>query len=447
MVWIKTVSGQSNKAPLGALFTANAVSIIGNFMTLVALPWFVLEITGSAAKTGLMALAVTLPQLLAGFFANTFVDRLGYRRASILADLSAGGTIMLVPFLYHTMGMAFWPLVALVFAGNLLNAPGTTARQSLLPDLIALSGVPRARANAWYQSLFNLSQLAGPLFAGIAIPIVGASNVLWLDASSFVFSALAVTLFVPTIGARASNDAGSYLAQMREGLRFLRQDRLLFGMTSATAAFSFIGPAWFTILLPLFARHAYGSPLALGALRGGWGAGALAGSLLYAAIGERLPRRATYIGAYALSIPPFLLLFAVPPLTIGVGTMVVTAAILSPAMPLRLTIQQERTPTALRSRVFGTSNAALFFAAPLGSVAFGLAAESCGVLAAMAGLVLIWGTVVLSIWAHPVFRLMETGEAPPRARRLSPASSPSRCGATARFGIRGRSARGEVVHP
>jgi predicted MFS family arabinose efflux permease len=270
-----------------------------------------------------------------------------------------------------------------------------------------------------------MSQLTGPLLAGIAIPLVGASNVLLLDASSFLFSALVVTCFIPTIGTKATDETASYLAQISEGFHFLWQDRLQFGMMATSAALSFIGPAWFTVLLPLFARHAYGSPLALGVLRGGWGAGALIGSLLYAAVGERLPRRATWIGVYALSIPPFLLLFAVPPLALGVGTMVVSAAILGPAIPLRLTIQQERTPATLRSRVFGTSNAIAFLAAPLGSLVFGMLAERYGVLAAMGGLVLIWITVVLCIALHPVFRTMDAGEAPERARQASPASVPA----------------------
>jgi hypothetical protein len=266
----------------------------------------------------------------------------------------------------------------------------------------------------------------GPLLAGIAIPILGASNVLWLDASSFLFSALVVACFVPAIGTKAARDTTSYLAQLAEGIRFLWRDRLQFGMMAATAAFSFIAPAWFNVVLPLYARHAYESPLALGMLRGGWGAGALIGSLLYAAVGERLPRRATYIGVYALSIPPFLLLFTVPPLAIGVGAMVVSAAIVGPAMPLRLTIQQERTPAALRSRVFGTSNATLFLAAPLGSAIFGVAAERHGVLVTMGSMVLIWFTVVVCIALHPVFRTMNAVDVPPRRTRPIRLLEPSR---------------------
>jgi hypothetical protein len=67
------------------------------------------------------------------------VDRLGYHRASIVADVAAGSMVALVPLLYHSHLLAFWPLVLLVFGGNLLDTPGTTARQSMLPDLMSLA--------------------------------------------------------------------------------------------------------------------------------------------------------------------------------------------------------------------------------------------------------------------------------------------------------------------
>jgi hypothetical protein len=53
--------GKVNRIPLAALYTANAVLVVGTFMTLVTVPWFVLETTGNATKTGMTAVAVTLP--------------------------------------------------------------------------------------------------------------------------------------------------------------------------------------------------------------------------------------------------------------------------------------------------------------------------------------------------------------------------------------------------
>ncbi len=279
-------------------------ALVGNVMTLIALPWFVLETTGSVGRTGLVAVAVTLPQVLVGFFAGALVDRLGDSRASVLADLTAGAGVALVPLLHHAHRLSFGPLVALVFLGNLLNTPGNTARQALLPDLIDRAAAPRDRANGWYQAIVNAATLAGPLLAGLAIPLVGTGNVLLLDAASFATSALAVGYCIPAGRAGAAAARAPYLRQLREGVRFIRQDRLLAGMIGTAAVVGLVGPVFFTVILPLFARGAYGSPLALGLLRGGRGAGALAGTVLYGLRAARLPRRAAYALAYAVGSAP-----------------------------------------------------------------------------------------------------------------------------------------------
>ncbi|MGN6562737.1 MAG: MFS transporter [Thermomicrobiales bacterium] len=395
------------RLPLLALLAANGVSIIGNFMTLVALPWFVLETTGSVAKTGITAVAVTLPQVLAGFFAGSLVDRLGYRRASVLADLTAGASVALVPLLYHSQRLAFGQLVALVFLGNLLNTPGTTARQSMLPDLITRAAVPPARANAWYQSIFNATALIGPLLAGLAIPVVGASNVLFLDAATFAVSALTVGCCIPAGLAGAITSRVPYLRQLREGVRFISQDRLLFNLIWTSTAVGFIGPAFFNVILPLYAKEEYGTPLALGLLRGGWGAGSLAGAVLYGFLATRLPRRVTYALSYTVGLAPFTLVLFAPPVLAGALALLLAGVSLAPGPPLRQTILQERTPEVLRSRVFGTSNAVNFLAAPLGTVLFSAVAQGHGAIVAMALMWLVWIGLAAAICFNPVFRQMD----------------------------------------
>jgi hypothetical protein len=94
--------------PLVALYTANAISLSGNVLTLIAVPWFVLQTTGSPAQTGVTAAVELVATILAAFFGGALVDRLSYRRASVLADLASGATIAAIPALYATIGLAFW---------------------------------------------------------------------------------------------------------------------------------------------------------------------------------------------------------------------------------------------------------------------------------------------------------------------------------------------------
>ena len=86
-----------NRTPLFALFTANAISMVGNVLTMIAIPWFVLQTTGSATQTGITGFFSLLPVVIAGLFGGALVDRLGYKRTSIAADLASGLTTALIP--------------------------------------------------------------------------------------------------------------------------------------------------------------------------------------------------------------------------------------------------------------------------------------------------------------------------------------------------------------
>ena len=139
---------RARRVPFYALVWADAISMTGNALAQLAVPWFVLETTGSAARTGLTAFCGLLPLILATFFGGAVVDRLGHKRASVVADIASMVAVALIPLL-HALGLlSFGLLLALVFLGALLDAPGTTARAALLPDLAELARLRLERANA-----------------------------------------------------------------------------------------------------------------------------------------------------------------------------------------------------------------------------------------------------------------------------------------------------------
>ena len=133
-----------NRVPLYALFATTLISATGDAMAAIAVPWFVLQTTGSAAQTGIAAFFSISPIVLAMFFGGTVVDRTGYKRVSVFADLASGVTTMLIPLLASTLGLPFWQLLALLFLGNLMDAPGRSARNSMIPELAACGHRPSA---------------------------------------------------------------------------------------------------------------------------------------------------------------------------------------------------------------------------------------------------------------------------------------------------------------
>jgi MFS family permease len=245
----------TDRRPVTAVLVANAVSLTGDALAAVAIPWFVLETTGSAARAGLSGGVAVLPAFLAGIFGGTVVDRLGPKRASVVADVVSGVAILMIPLLYATVGLAFWHLLVLVLLGGALDVPGITARRAMLPELTRLSGMRLERVNSLLEGNQQLAFLLGPPLAGVAIGLVGAERVLWADAASFALSAGVVARLVPghLYPRRAREPGVSYRDELRAGLSFLWNDRLLRAASLSLSVSNATGGAFFSVIYIVYA--------------------------------------------------------------------------------------------------------------------------------------------------------------------------------------------------
>jgi MFS family permease len=418
----------ATRLPLLALIAANAVSQIGSMLTTVALPWFVLQTTGSPAKTGLTGFFVALPHFVAGIAGGSVVDRMGFKRASVVADVVSGFGIVAIPLLYATVGLAFWQLLVLVLLGALLEVPGLTARRSLLPELAALAGQPLERANAAYEGNQYLSLLLGPPLAGLLVARFGAANVLWLDAASFALSALVVAVAIPGAAVRVTRrQAGRFRDDLLTGWRFLRDDRLLRALAISVAVTNFLGSPFVAVILPVYAARAYGDATDLGFLIAAFGAGALVGAVVFAAIGHRLPRRATWIVAYCLVPLEFWVLAIDPSLTTAAAVLFVVGVTGGPLNPLLVTVRHERIPAELRGRVFSTFSAISSVAIPLGMVLQGSLIEWIGLHGTIVVLAVSYQLIGLGMLFVPAFRAMDR---PPSHGATDVATPPSMAGSS-----------------
>ena len=404
------ISEPRRRIPILALLAANAVSETGNVLAFVAIPWFVLQTTGSAVRTGLTGAAFLLAAVMAGIFGGPVVDRIGFKRTSIVADLAGAVTVALVPLLYHTVGLRFWQLLVLVFLGGFLDAPGHTARQSLVPDLAGRAGMGIERANSAFQGIQFASLLLGPPLAGLLITLFAPGNVLWIDAATFVVSAALVATLVPAAAPRSDTGArraGRYLAELAEGLAFIRRDRLVVWMFGIGVVANSLAVPLFAVVLPFFAREAYGSALDLGLMLGGFGSGALAGTVLYGIFGDRLPRRTTLVSAISLLGVPFWVLVATPQLGVAIGALFVAGFALGPPNPLTYSVLQERTPPRMLGRVLGAGVSLSMIGAPAGMVLCGYALEILGLRPTLVGISACYLAVGLLAFLSPALHELD----------------------------------------
>jgi MFS family permease len=153
----------ADRRGISSLFTAEGVGQIGNMMAIVALPWFVLETTGSAARTGIVSGALALGAVIPAVLGGPLVDRLGFKRSSVLADLASATVVVAVPLLHLAGVLQFWQLVMLVFVLSSVNAQGDTARYALVPYLADRARMPIERANGADRAIVRLGQVVGPI--------------------------------------------------------------------------------------------------------------------------------------------------------------------------------------------------------------------------------------------------------------------------------------------
>jgi MFS family permease len=413
---VAAATSPHRRSPLFALLAANAISLTGNVFALIAIPWFVLETTGSAARTGLAGFAAALPVVIAALFGGALIDRIGFRRMSVVSDLASGVTVALIPLLHATVGLAFWQLLVLVFLGGLLDTPGTTARMALLPDLAGLAGMRLERANAIEQMVQRGSQLLGAPLAGIVIAATDVSAALWIDGASFAVSAAVVGLLVPSLQrsapeaspapAAASGPLQRYLHDLRDGLRFIRADALMLPLVAMVAVTNFLD-AMIGLMAPVYAERVFGSAFALGLLYAAVGGGAVATTILFGIAGHRLPRRDTFIWCFVLSGMGLWVLVATPGLALCVAAMVVRGFGAGPLNPILMTVGQERIPAEMRGRVLGVIGSIAWVAIPAGRLLSGVLVEWTGVIAALAIVTTLYIGVTLSMLLIRALRAMD----------------------------------------
>ena len=395
--------------PIYAMLGATALSQVGNMLTFVAVPWFVLQTTGSAALTGIAGGMVALAAVLASLFGGPVVDRLGFKRTSVASDLASGLTVATIPLLYLTVGLELWQLLTLLFLGSLLDTPGMTARQGMIPDLSRRAGMPVERPNSAYQAIQQGSFLVGPPLAGVLIAALGSSNVLFLDAATFAVSALLILTAVPRPG-RVTDEGTEnegYVAELLGGLRFVWGNLAMRTIILAAVVCNFLASPLLAVVLPVYAQQFLGSATGLGAMLAGFGGGALVGAVFYGAIGHRLPRRGTLIiclGAFGL---PLLALTAQPPLPVVVAALAVCGIANGPINPIIFTFMHEQTPAMMLGRVLGALIGLAMAAAPLGMVVAGFALEAAGIGGVLVGIVVLYLATTAFLVLSPALRGMD----------------------------------------
>jgi H+ antiporter protein len=403
------------RGPLSLILFAALMAGAGNGISIVAFPWLVLQRNGSAVNASIVAMAGTLPLLVATLIAGAAVDYLGRRRVSMISDALSAASVAAVPVLALIFGVQVinvGVLAGLAALGAFFDPAGMTARETMLPEAATRAGWTLDRSNSVYEAVFNLAYIVGPGIGGLAIATLGGVNTMWVTAAAFVMSIAAIAV-LRLEGAgrpdRAELPQGVW-AGIVEGLRFVWYTPVLRTLAFVDLAATGLYMPMESVLFPKYFTDR-DEPAQLGWVLMSLSIGGLVGALGYAVLSKYSSRRVVMlIAVLTLGVAMTVIAF-LPPLPVILVLCAVVGLVYGPIAPIYNYVMQTRAPQHLRGRVVGVMGSLAYAAGPLGLVVAGPLADAAGLHATflalslpmlLLGLVAIWLPALRDLDTAPV---------------------------------------------
>jgi MFS family permease len=405
-----------------ALLLSEVVSSAGSQMSALALPWFVLSTTGSTTKMGLVFAAELVPVALLGIPAGQLVARLGVRRIMLLGDGLRAPLFALVPVLHLAGVLSFPVLLVIVMAGGAVTTPYIAAQRLALPAVVGDDEQLVLRASGLFETATRSASLLGPAIAGAIIAVIGAVNVLWVDAATFAFS---FAVLLPLLRPKLDLAAGAVTGGLLTGAKSVLGDPLLASVSGVALLYGLFFPFVIASVPVLAELRFHGNSHVAGALLAAWGGGALLGALTIGKLADRMsPLRMGAMAALALDAAIWFLPWHLP--VVALGAALAVAGIFTPLLnaPL-LTMLMTRTAPEARAQAVTFVLTVNLLAGPVAYAVSGTLFSSVGtepVLAVVAVGLLVCGLLLVWVAARgePPLTAAEVAEVETESQALAP---------------------------
>jgi MFS family permease len=371
------------------LWIGNTLSGCGDQFFLVALPWLILQLTGSGAVLGGIMMVEAIPRAALMLIGGAVTDRVSPRKIMILTAGARTVLVALLAAVVWTHHVQIWQLYALSFLFGVADAFAAPAAQTFLPSLVGPAQLPAA--NALSQGTQQLTGMVIPAPAGIIVAAFGITAAFSIDAVSFLFIIAALLLLRDPPRIESGGARSSIVHSIFEGLRYVKNDVALRSLLLVAAVLNFCITGPMSVGIAFLAKREFGSPTAFGLLVSSLAAGSLTGLALAAVRKQRRRGRlllaiATTIGVCTASISMFHQLWTLLPILFVMG---VSAGFLNVQL---MAWFQQRVERAMLGRVMSV----LMFAA-VGLMPVSLAAAGVVAQWSLAGMYVGAGTLVLVV--------------------------------------------------
>ena len=384
-------------------FAGQSVSLIGTWMTRLAMSWIVYQLTDSAFLLGLTSFVGQIPAFFVAPIAGVWLDRWDRHRVLVITQVLAMIQSLALAVLAFTHYINLWWIIGLALLQGLINAFDMPARQAFVIEMIEDRG-DLGNAIALNSSMVNGAKLVGPAIAGVLVAAAGVGVCFLIDGLSYI-AVIASLVAMRVAPAKPRAAAKSAVQELAEGWRYVAGSPAIRSILLLLALVSITGMPY-TVLMPVVAVDLlHGGAHTLGFLMAMSGVGALA-----SAIGLALRRTVLGLGKrIAISAALFggglVVLGFSRSLTISLLLMVVTGFGMMQQMAASNTILQTIAADDKRGRVMSFYTLAILGMNPIGSLLAGGVAARVGVPVTMigAGAICLAGAVWF-YWKLPEIR-------------------------------------------
>jgi MFS family permease len=357
------------------LWTARLISFLGDSLGLIALLLYTASHFGTGLAVALLMIAGDFVPSLLSPVAGAISDRWDRRAVLITCELVQGALIAVIAVTLPSLPL----LLLLVAIQSAVAAVFQPASRSAVPSVVPDADLERANAAIGFGT--NGMDSAGPLAGAALLAVLSVRELLLIDAATFLISAmlLATLPALPALPPRPTVKAGAakpsaavLLAQARDGLRYIWQDKLIRVVTLAFCAVVLFNGVD-DVALVFLARHTlHGSTSAASLVYAGAGLGLLAGFLLIAKAAPRMAMPLLIVAGYAVSSLGNLLTGLSFAILAALGFQVVRGLGIAAMDVGHNTLIQRAVPAEMLGRVFGNVYGAVGAAAGLSYIFGGL---------------------------------------------------------------------------
>ncbi|MDR0217718.1 MAG: MFS transporter [Enterobacteriaceae bacterium] len=366
---------------ISGLLALNGVSILGNTITEIAIPWLILEVSGNPLLVAAVMSAKIVPLIFSIFFSAQLVDKYGAFRLSVLSDLVNFLSVLLIPLFYSLDVLHFYLLAILLIFSTILDSPGRLAKDVMLAKEITRHKKEQERINGINSTIENIGDLIGPVFGSLIIAMLGTINALYFDAVSFLVVASGIILlkkhFVADIS-QAIEPASSLLSYRYffEAFGYIRAEKTLFSVLILSSIINFVITPFLIVYLPYVNKIEFNSVISLGVSITCFGIGTTFSSLLYSLYGRRFSSHRIILAGYSLLGLSFISLSLFAGQYVLFLQLFAIGCSIGFAAPVEVTLIQRQVPENLFSRIMTLFTSIRFLSVPIGYLCFGIILNS-----------------------------------------------------------------------